>query len=320
MNQPERVTPELRLRIMSVVQRLGWVPDGAARALATRRSATIGAIFPTLSHGDFARAIDAIHDELSKRGFTLLLACSEYKIDQEFEQARKMIERGVDGLILVGETHHPEMRTFLQHHKVPFINTFVYNPETHGTAIGPNNYKALFRLTSYLADLGHRRFGVIVQSTLNNDRAQARINGIRDALSERGIAVQPNHFIETKTGIAEGRTALKKILSRDSPPTALICCNALLSIGALLESQAMGIPVPKELSIVGYDDVEIMRELPVPITTVRVLGDEIGRRAARYLVAKLGEKAQDVSFECDTELILRASSGPAPKSVPKSRG
>jgi LacI family transcriptional regulator len=312
MNNPDSVSEELRARIASVVRHLGWVPHGAARALATRRTGAIGAIFPTLTHGDFARAIQALQDELSRNGYTLLLACSEYDIEQEYQQARKLVERGVDALILVGENHHDELPSFLTQQKVLSVNTFVYSSKTHGTCVGPDNHNALYRLTNYLLDLGHRRFGVIAQSTANNDRAQARLQGVRDALAERSIAVRPSHFAEGYWGIHEGRQLLRRILAHEPWPTAVICGNAYLSVGAVLESQAMRIPVPQQMSIVGYDDIEIMSELPVPITTVRVSSDEVGRRAARLLIARLDGKPFEEGLECDAEIVVRASSGPAP--------
>jgi LacI family transcriptional regulator len=310
INNPELVSSELRARIASVVRHLKWVPDGRARALATRRTGTIGAVFPTLSHGDFARAIEALQNELGGLGYTLLLACSEYQPEQEYQQVRKLVERGVDGIILVGEAHDPSLTEFLAHCAVPYVNTFVYNPQSHGTCIGPDNHKALYRLTNYLADLGHRRFGVIAQSTDNNDRAQARLQGIRDALAERSIAVHPTHFVVGLWGVAEAREHFRRVFARKPWPTALICGNAYLAVGAMLESQVQHIRVPEELSIVGYDDIEIMRELPIPITTVRVLSDEVGRRAARVLVARLENRADETEFECAAEIIVRVSSGP----------
>lgn len=312
MNNPETVSEELRARVASVVRHLGWVPHGAARALATKRTGTIGAVFPTLTHGDFARAIQALQDELSRGGYTLLLACSEYNLEQEYQQARKLIERGVDALVLVGEIHHEELVGFLTRQKVLYVNTFVYHAKTHGTCVGPDNRDALYRLTRYLLDLGHRRFGVIAQSMVNNDRAQARLQGIRDALAERSIAVRPSHFAEGYWGIHEGRQLFRRILAHKPWPTAVICGNAYLSVGALLESQVMGIRVPQEMSIVGYDDIEIMSEVPIPITTVRVSSDEVGRRTARFLIARLDDKPFDQGFECDAEIVVRASSGPAP--------
>lgn len=314
MNNPETVSQELRTRIASVVRHLGWVPHGVARALATKRTGTIGAVFPTLTHGDFARAIQALQNELAERGYTLLLACSEYKPEQEYDQVRKFIERGVDGLILVGEAHHGDLPALLEKHKVHHVHTFVYNPTTHGTCVGPDNRKALYRLTNYLIGLGHKRFGVIAQSTQNNDRAQARLQGVRDALAERSMAIQPAHFAEGYWGVHEGRQLFRRILAQAPRPTAVICGNAYLAVGALLESQAMGIRVPEEMSIAGYDDIEIMAELPIPITTVRVLSDEVGRRAARLLVAKVEGGKVDLDYECDAEIVVRKSSGPAPKT------
>ena len=313
MNNPAVVSEELRDRIASVVRHLGWVPHGAARALATRRTGTIGAVFPTLTHGDFARAIQALQSELSRSGYTLLLACSEYNAQQEYQQVRKLIERGVDALLLVGEAHHNDLAGLLDKNRIPYVNTFVYNPSTHGTCVGPDNRKALHKIANYLIDLGHKSFGVVAQSTDNNDRAQARLQGIRDALAEKSIAIQPRHFAQGYWGINEGRQLFRRILERKPWPTAVICGNAYLTVGALLESQVMGIQVPAEMSIVGYDDIEIMSELPIPLTTVRVSSDEVGRRAARLLVARLEGRSIDLNFECDAEVIVRSSSGPAPK-------
>jgi len=314
MNSPDAVSEELRARVASVVRHLGWVPHGAAKALATRRTGTIGAVFPTLTHGDFARAIQGLQSELAKSGRTLLLACSEYDLEQEYGQVRKLIERGVDALLLVGEAHHSDLSELLAKTRIPHVNTFVYNPATHGTCVGPDNRKALCELTRYLIKLGHRRFGVVAQTTQNNDRAAARLQGIRDALAERSMAIQPRHFVQGFWGINEGRQLFRRLLEQKPWPTAVICGNAYLTVGALLESQAMGIGVPGEMSIVGYDDIEIMSELPIPITTVRVLSDEVGRRAARLLVAKLEGRELGESLECDAEIIVRQSSGPPPKA------
>ena len=312
MNAPSLVSAELRERIASVVERLGWVPDAAARALATRRTNTIGAIFPTLTHGDFARAIEGLQDELTRAGYTLLLACSEYDIEQEYRQARKLVERGSDAILLVGELHHHDMQEFLARHRVPALNTFVYNRATHGSCIGPDNHQAMFRLTNYLIELGHRRFGVIAQATKTNDRAKARLDGINNALSRYSLAVRPEHFTEGRWTIREGRDLFRTIAMTHPAPTAVICGNAYLAVGAMLESQALGIAVPVGMSIVGYDDIEIMSELPIPITTLRVNSEEVGRRAARHAVCLLEGRDTPPELECAAEIVIRRSSGPPP--------
>lgn len=319
INKPALVSPELRKRIDAVVERLGWVPDGAARALATRRSGVFGAVFPTLTHGDFARAAHAIQQELLHKGYTLLLACSEYDPAQEYQQARKFIERGVDALILVGQSHHAELDAFLERRRIPTINTFVYDKAAHGTCVGPDNRAALYRLTNYLAELGHTSFGAIAQSTENNDRALARLAGIKDALAERGLAIRPQHLLIGKWSIDEGRAMFRQMMAVDPRPTAVICGNPYLAIGAVLEAGAMGLRVPDDISIVGYDDVEIMAHLSPPLTTIRVDGDTVGRYAVAHLVARIDGEQADAPFECAADIVIRKSAGPPPKAPPRRR-
>ena len=313
INNPDIVSAELRARVASVIEHLGWVPHGAARALATRRTATIGAVFPTLTHGDFARATHVLQEELAGLGYTLLLACSEYDIEREYRQVRMLVERGVDALALVGGVHHQELAGFMARCRVPTINTFVYDAGSHGTSIGPDNRRALRRLTEYLIGLGHRRFGVVAQSTVNNDRPVARLQGVRDALAEHSLAIQPAHFAEGEWTIAEGRALFRRVMSHAPAPTAVVCGNAYLAVGAMLEALASGLRVPEQVSIVGYDDIEIMSELPVPLTTIRVSSEEVGRRTARYLVSRIERREFELPFECDAEIIVRQSSGPAPR-------
>jgi LacI family transcriptional regulator len=310
VNTPELVSQELRNRIAAVVRDLGWVPHGAARALTTRRSGAIGAVFPTLSHGDFARATEALQDELTANGYTLLLACSQYDPEQEHRLVRQFVERGVDAIALVGNAHHPSLVELLQGRSVPYVNTFNFVPGSSDNCIGPDNRKAMFELTKHLLAQGHRRFGVIAQSIRNNDRANARLQGIKDALAQAGLGIQPHHLQEGRWTIAEGRQLMAAILRHHPRPTAVICGNAFLAVGGVLEALASAIKLPEELSVVGYDDIEIMQALPVPITTLRVRSDEVGRRAAAYLIAAIEGRTIDVPRECDVEIVQRASSGP----------
>jgi LacI family transcriptional regulator len=312
INRPEVVSPELRERIALAVAELGWIPDGRARAFTTGRSQTIGAVFPTLALGDFPRAANAIQRQLLTVGYTLLLACSEYDPEQEFQQVRKFAERGVDGVILVGRAHHPDLVPFLRQHNLPFVSSFIYEPDSDGSCVGPDNHKALVKMTDYLADLGHVRFAAIAQATENNDRASARLAGIRDALAMRGLAVRPQHLAIGTWTIEEGRRLFSQLMATDPPPTAIICGNAPLAVGAMLEALETGRRVPEEVSIVGYDDIEIMSHLPVPVTTVRVPGEEIGYRAARLIVDRVEQREPDYPLESEAEIVVRASSGPPP--------
>lgn len=315
INNPDLVSLELRQRISATIEQLGWVPDGAAKALATRRSYAIGAVFPTLATGDFARATNAVQKELQGLGYTLLLACSEYDALQELAQVKKFAERGVDGLILVGRAHHPDLYRFLDKHRMPHVFSFVHDGQDEGVCIGPDNRKAMAGLTNYLIELGHRIIAVLAQSVENNDRAEARLNGIRDALAIQGIAVRPQHMAVGRWTIEEGREMFGAVWDTTPRPTAIVCGNAHLAVGAMIEALARGVDVPGEVSIVSYDDIDIMSHLPVTVTALRVPSDEVGRNAARSVVGMVEQRPLPVVYEHVPELVIRGSSGPPPRSA-----
>lgn len=312
MNAPETVSPELRRRIQMVIRETGWVPSGAARALATRRTFTVGTVFPSLAQGLFANALDGLQDELNARSYTLLVAHSRYSFDEERRQAIKLVERGVDGLVLVGRQRPPELVRFLEKQNVPYVCTFVYEPDGRVPCIGPDSYRALYELTEYLIGLGHRRFGLIAQSIEGNDRAQARWNGVHAALAARGIAVLPQHALQGHWSITEGRRLFRQLVAGHPRPTVVMGGNPFLAVGAMLEALAMGIRVPDEMSIVGYDDIEIMQEMAIPITTMRGPSDEVGREAARVILRMIAGETDVASVELPSKMLIRASTAPAP--------
>lgn len=312
INRPETVSEALRTRVNLVIERLGWVPNAAARALSSNRTGAIGAVFPALALGDFARAIDAMQDALSERNYLLLLARSQYDADLEFNQARKLVERGVDGLVLVGHTRAPDYERYLSKIEIPYVNSFVYEEDVAAPCVGPDNARAMADMVDYLVSLGHRRFGMIAQTTQNNDRAAARLDGVKTALAKYGIAIPPHGLVEGEWRIAEGRKLFRRVLDTTPRPTALICGNSLLAVGAVLEAMEIGVDVPGDLSIVGYDDIELMAELPKPVTTVRVASDEVGRVAANLVVDLIDGKSGVGGRRIPSEIVTRATTGPAP--------
>lgn len=314
VNNPDSVSEALRTRVSMVIDQLGWVPNAAARALASNRTGTIGAIFPALALGDFARALDAMQDALEARDYVLLLARSQYDADREFSQARKLVERGVDGLVLVGGTRAPDYGQFLSKIEIPYVNSFVYDEASPSPCVGPDNGRAMEDMVEYLVSLGHRRFGLIAQTTRNNDRAAARREGVRTALERHGLAIPPDGLVEGRWTIGEGRKLFRRAIAAKPRPTALICGNSLLAAGAVLEAMAIGLRVPEEMSIAGYDDIELLSEMPLPVTTVRADSHEVGRVAADLVVDMVEGKPGVTGRRIPSEIVVRATTGPAPNA------
>lgn len=312
LNNRSRVGTALRRRVMDASERLGYLPDATARALASDCSKTIGAIVPTLENQSFATCVDGLQRRLEAAGYTLLLASSGYDPTKELRAIKELIGRGVDGLMLVGALRDPTVYDLLRGKGVPFVNTLTLSEDAQRPCVGFDNRAAARRLADYLLDLGHREFGIIAGVTRDNDRAMARLAGVRDALTARGLALPRERLIERPYKIVEGQYGLRALLAGRPWPTAVVCGNDLLAFGALIEAQASGIAVPEQLSIAGFDDADFAAHLNPPLTTVRVPLDDIGARAGDFLVARIEGRAAPVINEVPSSLIVRASTGMPP--------
>lgn len=310
LNNPATVSEELRLRIQSVVEETGYVPHGLARALSSNRTRTIGAIIPTIDNAMFARGIESLQKYLSSRGYMLLLATNGYDIDVELEQARNLVSRGVDGLILRGDSHHQALRDLLTSRDIPFINVGIYNPGQPHATIGVDNEAAAHRAMTHLIEIGHRRIGVVSALMRNNDRASARMHGFRRALAEHGLTLPAEWHVEVRYTLDDAREAARQIITSGSVPTAIACGNDVLAYGVMLEAERRNLRVPSDLSVVGFDDLEWSRHLRPSLTTLHVPTDLTWRGAGEYVLARLEGHRVPNHYEVDYSLVVRESTAP----------
>lgn len=307
-NEPDRVSPIVRERVLQAANELGWIPNAAGRALASTRTHIAGAIIPTLDDQVFASQVAGMQAVLAERGITLFLGCSNYDPAQAFTQVRAMLARGVEAIAIVGEAHPPELFDALTQARVPYAITYAYRDGSPHHCIGFDNRAAFVEIAEHLIELGHRAFATVIQPARDNDRVQARIAGIRQALERHGLAVRPSHMFEGPATIAFGRESLRKIWQNSGErPTAIICGNDQLAIGVLLEAAELGIEVPRQLSVTGFDDIALAQEIHPSLTTLRVDTAEIGRRAARYLLDVLDGKENAESCVVPPVLKIRES-------------
>lgn len=318
LNHPEIVRAELRDKVMRAIADLSYTRDSAARALKSGRMRTIGAIVPTLGLGIFAEGVEALQNRLSESGYTLFIANSQYDQRRELQELQSLIERGIDGVVLVGGSHGPELRSLVQQAAVPVITTYVSKAQGGIPAIGIDNQRATRELTQYLLNLGHVRFGTIANVPPSNDRSRARLDGIQKALADAGIRLEPSQIIRADFSLAQGRSALRQLMSDHPDTTAVICTTDTLAIGAMAEARKLGLSVPEQLSITGFDDVELSAQVDPPLTTVSVPAAEIGRGAADYLINALAGMPIPKSVQLPHRLIMRGSTAP-PRAPPTAR-
>jgi LacI family transcriptional regulator len=313
LNDPDRVSVRIRTRVEAAIAELGYVPHGAARALASRRTRIVGAIVPTLDNAIFAACINALQRRLTRSAHTLLIACSEYDPVEEFHEARALIGRGIEGIMLVGTRHDKRLYELLDNRRIPFVNTWTYAGDAPHSCIGFDNRRAAAQITEHLLALGHRRIAMVAGETRHNDRAEARVQGVRAALAAQGLPLPPEYLIEQPYGIREGRAALRQFWQLPERPTAVIGGNDVLAFGVLLEAIAQGVPVPGALSVTGFDDLPLASHIQPPLTTVHVPSARLGTLAAEYLLARIEGQQPLARHELEVGLVVRATTAPPPK-------
>ena len=304
---PHKVKGHTLDRVQQAARTLGYVAHGAARALASRRTRTIGAVIPTLDNAIFANTIHALQTTLDAAGYVLLLASHEFDAGVEARVTRTLIERGVDGLVLLGTTHHPDIYRMIEANGVPYVLTWAFDESGNHPCVGFDNRAAAMRITNYLLDLGHRRFAMISGITAQNERAQERLAGVRAALAARGITLPAERVVEKPYTHTGGREGLREVMAGRGQPTAVICGNDVLAIGAVAECHERGLAVPADVSITGFDDMEIAALMTPALTTVHFPTSDLGAYAANHLLLRLEGKAVDLRCKLPTELVVRAS-------------
>lgn len=315
LNEPQRVVTPTRDRVMAAVEALGYSPNFSARALAVRSTSTFGVVIPTMDNAIFARGVQAFQEELGRNNKTLLIASSGYRADLEADQIRTLVARGADALLLIGLHRSPEIYDFLRRRAVPTVAAWCFAPDAPLPCIGFDNVAAMAGLARAVLDRGHRRIGMVSAHTAANDRARDRVTGVRMAMAEAGLPADALTLVETDYGIETGGAALRDILARAPDTTALLCGNDVLAVGALRAAQQAGLRVPGDLSITGFDDIDLATLTEPGLTTVHVPHREMGRRAAQALVESIDRGAPPASVRLETDIRLRGSLAARPQAA-----
>lgn len=305
LNAPEQVSPELRERIAAAARTLDYHPNPAARRLAARRSQIVATLLPTIEADIFARGTAAIAACLEEAGYTLFIGATGYDRDRELRLARRFLARGADGLIFMGASHLPELYDLLARRAVPFVNQGVFAPESPHPSVGFDNARAARLAVGHLLELGHRRIGMIAGISDGNDRAAERIAGLRARLAEAGLA--PVGIVERPYTLPGGADGLAALWGGAARPTAIVCGNDVLALGALFAAASRGIGVPGALSLIGFDDLAVAEAVPPGLSSIRIPTAEMGRLAAEYVLARLAGETPPPHREVPIMLRARGS-------------
>ncbi|MCK5746610.1 LacI family DNA-binding transcriptional regulator [Oricola sp.] len=303
-----RSDSETARRVRKVAEELGYIRDVSAASLRRGRTLTVGVIVPRLTDTVMAMLYEAIAYACKQTGQFAVVATTEDKPDAGREATETLLNRGVDGLILATSRLDDDFPSELQTRGVNFVLALRTDGKS-ASAIGDDRLGGYFA-TRHLIDLGHRRIGLISGPSYASS-ARGRLSGYKDALSEAGIDFDERLVAESTFGIDSGAEAAERLMCLEERTTAIFAVNDNTAIGALSTLTRRGLSVPNDISLVGYNDVPIVKSLPVPLTSVRVPFDQIARAALDLLGREAGGRAETIVA---TPTLIPRRSTAAPRS------
>ncbi len=316
LNRPELVAAATLSRVRAAVDKLQFVRHAGARALSSGRSHVIGALIPHIGYSVFAELMDAVQQQCTQAGYNLVIGIYHFDAEDELRQARQLVNSGVDALMLVGFRHHPELFELLAARGVHYVCTDVFDPKSPHPSVGYDNRGIGRRVAAYLLGLGHREFAVVTGDTRRNDRMATRLAGFKAELRRNGLALAEGALFEGDYTLADGRAGFAQVIGTN--PTAVVCGNDVIAVGALLEARDRGIAVPRQLSMIGFDNLEWASEYSPALTTVNVPCTTMGVQAAQALLARIEGGVSPPAVEITLDIIVRATTA-APREPARRR-
>lgn len=307
LNEKQKVSPKTLSKVMEAVESLGYTPNFNARAMAAKQSHTIGAIIPTMENAIFARGLQAFQETLLEQGYNLLVSSSAYQPKLEAQQIRELVARGADGLLLIGYERDEAVYDYLARRGIPTVLAWASMPDKGHASVGFDNRASMRLLADRVIEMGHRRIAVISGITEGNDRAAGRLAGIQDSWQAHGFDLAALPVIETPYETENGAAAFAELMQADEKPTVVMCGNDVLASGAISKARELGLDVPGDVSVTGFDDIELAKHVFPALTTVHVPHRQMGRIAAQSLVGLIENRSEKVTRQLDVSIVMRAS-------------
>ncbi|MBE7941418.1 MULTISPECIES: LacI family DNA-binding transcriptional regulator [Ramlibacter] len=301
------VAQELRERVQAAVQRLGYVPDPAARALASQHGSHVGVLIPMLSNALFVDLIEALQRVLRAAGYQPLIGLTHYDKSEEEHLLREQLMHRPAGLVVTGFDHSAGTRALMAQGAVPCVHVMETSDQPGVWSVGFSQREAAAALTRHLLARGHRRIAFVAAQL--DPRTLQRLDGWRDEMQRHGLADPRLEWSNpAPSSLALGAQMLAQVMAQQPRVDAIFFCNDDLAQGALLAALRTGIRVPQDVAIAGFNDLPGSDQMVPALTTVRTPRERIGEAAAQMLLTLMrhGTPAQ-AAVDLGFEVVVRES-------------
>ena len=314
LNKSRAVREETMDRVHAAMEELGYRPNALARGLRRQETLTIGFVVPDLSNPFFAEIGQGVEAASFDAGYNVIFSRTAGDPAREQRVVASLLEKRVDGIIIASVESSPDRLRQLSETGIPMVMVDRDSADFSGDVVLSDNVAGGQQVAQHLAQLGHSRIGCIVANAALQPGAPGRLHGFQQGMSSAGLPSDgyifggEKHSQKGENESDAGYRTMKEILSRPSPPSAMFVTNDLMAIGTLRAAAEMGVKVPDELSIVGFDDIALAQYTSPALTTVSQPRQEMGRMAAQLLIDRAADKNRSRErVILDVSLIVRES-------------
>ncbi|EJD6539693.1 ribose operon transcriptional repressor RbsR [Providencia rettgeri] len=308
INQNRYVSESITLRVKNAIEELNYAPSALARSLKMNRTNTIGMLLTTSNNPFYAEVVRGVERSCYERGYSLILCNTEGDLQRMNHSLETLLQKRVDGLLIMcTEVQGPSKDVFTRYPSVPTVMMDWSPFDSVGDVIQDNSFLGGEIATRYLIDSGFTRIACIA-GPQDKSPARARYQGFIQAMEQAKIEVNEDYIIFSDFEFAGGFESMNKLLELSMPPQAIFAGNDAMAVGAYQAIFQKGIKVPDDISIIGYDDIDLSPYMIPPLTTIHQPKDKLGKQAVDQLIYRMDNPEADASVLVLTpELIERQS-------------
>lgn len=319
-NVPGSVAARTASRIWEAVTDLGYVPNAVAASLKHQRTRTIGLILTDLGNPFFAAVAAGVESTIQEAGYSLVVSNTANDATREAALVRVLLERQIDALLVATSAESDDhLRAAVERGvHVVLVDSHPMRLSLDLDRVMVDNHAGAYEAAKHLLDLGHRDIGV-VGGRPGDSSSIGRIEGVGEALRHAGVDLRPEWIVEGDFTVATGYECATTLLMREPRPSALFVANNLMTVGAMRAIADLTLVVPRDLSLVGFDDMDWYPIANPPITAVGQPAYEIGVRAAERLLLRIRRERQPPpeTILLSTKLVVRESTAPPNRRRPE---
>lgn len=305
INNTGNMRDTTRERVKEAMKRLNYQPSMMASALTGKGTKTLGLLVPNISNPFFSEMARSIEDRAHEFGMSVII-CSTYEDSEKETKYLELLQRQqVDGFIVASTFHDMKLLKNLRKRGIPLVMLTHDNAGLGVASVSVDDFKGGYEATSYLISLGHTDIAIIAEYA---NSSSMRIYGYREALAASSLVCSDDNIYKTTATLPNAKQVLKEIIAKGKVPTAIFACNDILAIGIIQEAKEIGLKVPEDLSVIGYDNTILSTIIVPPLTTIAQPIDDIGRRVVDVILDEIKGNAQiNERILFNPELIVRGT-------------